>query len=359
MSQPVLTEPAGCQLSVHGRPVGEGHPSYVVAEIGINHNGDMGLAREMISAAAQAGADAVKFQNYRTDDFLLSDEATHSYVSRGERLTESQLAMFRRYELDDDQVLELAEYSRGAEVHFHSTPTSAAGVALLKDCGVDVVKNGSDFLTRLDLIEAMGESGLLTVLSTGMATAAEIDDAVRKFRATGNDRLVLLHCVSCYPAAPETLNLRRIETLRRCFGAAVGFSDHSEGTDAAVLSCAFGSCWLEKHFTLSRDLPGPDHDFSSDPTEFEHLVRSLRDAEQSIGDGVFRLTPEEEQARIGFRLSCVARRHLERGHRLTGDDIAYSRPATGIPPRDAFLLEGRVLSRPVRAGEVLDVGDLS
>ncbi|MCB9850403.1 MAG: N-acetylneuraminate synthase family protein, partial [Phycisphaerales bacterium] len=207
--------------------VGPGYPAQLVAEIGINHNGDMALAREMIAAAAGAGATAVKFQNYRTEDFVRDHSLAHTYRSQGRDVTESQYHMFKRCELDVAQLAGLCEHCRARGVMFHSTPTSESGIRDLRELGVPVLKNGSDYLTHLPLIRAMGESGLPTVLSTGMASLAEIDDAVAAFRATGNAQIILLHCTSSYPTAPADTNLRRIPALARAFGCPTGFSDHT------------------------------------------------------------------------------------------------------------------------------------
>lgn len=184
------------------RAVGSGHPAYVVAEIGINHNGDLDLARQMIDAAHDAGADAVKFQNYRTEDFISDRSLTYTYQSQGSSVTEPQYDMFKRYELSDRQVLELADYSRSTGIDFHSTPTGPEGIAILRKAGVGVLKNGSDFLGHLPLITAMGETGLPTVLSTGMASTSAIEDAVDAFRATGNDQLITQNSLGVFLTPP-------------------------------------------------------------------------------------------------------------------------------------------------------------
>src|SRR5262245_20669678 len=189
----------------------------------------MNLARPAIDAAKAAGAEAVKFQNYRTEDFVTDRSLTYTYKSQGRSVTEPQYDMFKRAELSAAQVKDLKQYCDSIAVDFHSTPTSEDGIKLLADLGVGVLKNGSDYLGNIALVKAMGRTGLPTVLSTGMATMSDIDEAVSAFRGTGSDQLILLHCVSSYPAAAESLNLARMPALSAAFDCLVGFSDHSQG----------------------------------------------------------------------------------------------------------------------------------
>jgi N,N'-diacetyllegionaminate synthase len=337
--------------------VGEGRPCVVVAEIGINHNGDMALAREQIDAAAESGAHIVKFQNYHTEDFISDTTLMLSYTSQSKPITEPQYNLFKRCELSLDNLVEIKEYCDKRGIEFQSTPTSARGIHELLEIGANSLKNGSDYLGNLELIRMMGETGLPTVLSTGMATVAEIDDAVRCFRETGNQSLMLLHCVSSYPTPPEQANLARITVLQSAFGCPVGFSDHTEGNLAAAISVTLGACMIEKHFTLSRDLPGPDHWFSSTPDEMAELVRNVAVASKLMGSPVLGPTESEALGRRDFRLSCVSVDALPSGHRLTDTDITYRRPGTGIPPSQAYLLKGRVLKHSAQPGHIFSPED--
>ncbi len=340
------------------RFIGPGQPAFLVAEIGINHNGDLDLAKATIDAAAGAGADAVKLQNYRTEDFLADRSLTYSYVSQGQRIVESQYDMFKRCELTPQMLRELHAYCVARNLIMFSTPTSQAGVDELLALGTVLLKNGSDYLTHLPMVEAMGRSGVPTILSTGMATLAEIDDAVRAFRAAGGSELVLLHCTSSYPTPAADVHLRKIPVLGAAFDCPVGLSDHSTGIVAAVGAVALGACLIEKHFTLDTTLPGPDHAFSADPAEFRRLVEAVRTLEANLGEAAIGPTAAELESRCQYRLSCVAARALPEGHRLTAADVLFRRPGHGIPPKSAYLLTGRVLDRPVAAGHVLELGDL-
>jgi len=326
---------------------------FIVAEVGINHNGDMGLARESIVAAAEAGADSVKFQNYKTEDFITDRNLIFEYQSQGAIIKEPQYDMFKRCELTRDQLAYLKELCDQAGVLFHSTPTSVEGIADLQEIDCRILKNGSDYLTNLRLVRAMGETGLKTILSTGMATLSEIDDAVRTFRETGNEDLMLLHCTSSYPTPAEDVNLSRMATLRDAFDCEVGFSDHSDGTTAAIGATILGARWVEKHFTLSKDLPGPDHWFSINPEELRILVKSIRVAEKILGTPNISLTDIEKPGRTDFRLSCAASENIAKGEKLSLQKIAYKRPGNGLPPKTANYLEGLFATRNIKKGEQL------
>jgi N-acetylneuraminate synthase/N,N'-diacetyllegionaminate synthase len=340
------------------RAIGAGSPCLLIAEIGINHNGDMELARRSIAAAAHAGADAVKFQNYRTEDFISDRSLTITYTSQGKRVTEPQYDLFKRCELTPGNLGMLKAECDRHGVMFMSTPTSAEGVRELVRVGAPILKNGSDYLSHLPLIRCMGETGLPLLLSTGMAMREDIDEAVAAFRATGNEQLILLHCTSVYPTPPAEINLARMPALAAAYGCAVGFSDHTAGPGAACAAVAMGACVVEKHFTLDRALPGPDHHFSMDPAELAELVRAVRTLEQSLGSPEIAPSASERTSRNDYRLSCVAADDLPAGRSLGATDIAFRRPGTGLRPALAERLIGRRLSRAVPRGHVFSEADV-
>jgi len=337
--------------------IGDASPCLVAAEVGINHNGSMELAHRMIDAAAESGADAVKFQNYRTEDFLSDRSLTYEYVSKGSKVVEPQFDMFKRCELSYPDLEQLHMHCQQRKLIFFSTPTSVEGVRDLVRIGASLLKNGSDFLVHLPLIRAMARSGLPTVLSTGMATLGEVDDAVRAFREAGGSNLVLLHCTSSYPTPAEDVHLRKIRSLELAFGCPVGLSDHTEGIVAALGAVALGACMVEKHFTIDRALPGPDQRFSSDPAELRALVKAVRAIEANLGSPAVGPTPSEALGRRDFRLSCVALRDLPAGYRLEPSDVVFRRPGTGLPPRTVEWIAGRQLSRNVSKGKMLSIDD--
>lgn len=301
-------------IEIRGRRIDVGQPCYLVAEIGINHNGDIDLAKRTILAAKSAGADAVKFQNYRTEDFITDKSLSISYENNGQAIAESQYDLFKRCELSFEQLKELKAYCDSVNISFHSTPTSESGLNDLLSLGVDVIKNGSDYLTHLPLIKAMGKTGLPVVLSTGMSTLEEIDQAVRTFRATGNNKLILLICTSSYPTPPAEVNLRRILNIASCFDCLAGFSDHTDGITAAIGAVCMGSIWIEKHFTLDHSLPGPDHRFSATSEQFQNLADSVHEMEDMMGNPTLTHTSTESFGRANYRLSCQTITDLQPGH---------------------------------------------
>jgi N,N'-diacetyllegionaminate synthase len=341
------------------RLVGEGQPCFLAAEVGINHNGDMELAHQSIDAAADAGADAVKFQNYRTEDFLSDRALTHEYTSQGKSVVESQYDMFKRCELAPAKLRELREHCDRRGVIFFSTPTSETGIQELIEIGVTLLKNGSDYLVNLPLIRGMARTGLPTVISTGMATLDDVSDAVEAFRGAGGKDLILLHCTSSYPTPAEDVHLRKIGTLRATFDCPVGLSDHTDGTVAAIGAVALGACMIEKHFTLDKNLPGPDHRFSADPGEFRALVESVRSMEKSLGSAELKPAASEQLGRSDYRLSCVAARELPAGRRLVASDIAFRRPGSGFPPKELEALIARELVKTVQQGHVFSSEDFA
>lgn len=345
-------------IPVEGRAIGAGQPCFIVAEIGINHNGDLELAKRMCDAAAAAGADAVKFQNYRTEDFLSDSSLMYTYRSRGVEITESQWEMFKRCEPPTEWADLLQQHCTAIGVTFFSTPTSIVGVDELVAAGSPLLKNGSDCLTHTPLLEAMGATGLPVIISTGMADAEDIDNAVEAVRRGGASPIILLHCTSAYPTPIGATNLRRMLSLRERFALPVGFSDHTEGWRASAQAVGLGAVLIEKHFTLDHDLEGPDHWFSSTPDEFAVLVEEIRDAETRLGHSEILPTIEEARARAEYRLSVVAAVDLRAGAILGASDVAIRRPSGGLLPKDLPAAIGRRIARAIPRGKPITDSDL-
>ena len=338
-------------ISISNKKIGINHPCFIVAEIGINHNGDVCLAKELIDAAVTAGADGVKFQNYKTSDFISNTALNHTYKQGGEETTMPQLEMFKKYELTDSQLIELKKHCDSKGVVFLSTPTGSDGLKLLQTLGVELIKNGSDFLTNVALIEEMAHTQIPTVISVGMATEEEIEDAVKTFKRGGGEEYILLHCTSSYPAPADEINLSRIPALLASWNCLVGFSDHSEGNDAAIGATLLGACFIEKHFTLDKKLEGPDHCFSANPEEFKALVLGIRNMETMLGSPTIKPTKSEVEGRKQFRMSCVAAVNLERGEAVGNSDVVFSRPGTGISPKHKQEMLGKVLAQAISKGD--------
>jgi len=340
-------------ISIDGRPIGAGHSCFIIAEIGVNHNGDADLAMQMIDAVADAGADCVKFQTFAAEEFCSRDEV-YEYMSGGKVVRESMLEMFRRLELRRDEFARLFAHARKRGLIPLSTPADIAAVELLDKLGVGAFKVGSDDLVHTPLIRHIAAKQKPVIISTGMAEAEDVERAVGAIKSAGNEQMAVLHCVSLYPTPPDRVNLSRIVALRERFGLPIGFSDHSFGITAAIAAVVLGACILEKHFTLDRDMPGPDHRFSADPAELAALVRGVREAELELGGGAAKLSDEERRMAELCHRSIVAARDIAPGEVLTEACLGFRRPGTGIKPYDLDRVVGRRVSRPIAGGSAID-----
>jgi len=335
-----------------GRRIGDGR-AFVVAEAGVNHNGDMALARRLVDAAADAGADAVKFQTFRTDALVSRVAPKAGYQVETTGAGESQRTMLARLELNEAQHAELRDRAAGRGIVFFSAPFDEASADTLERLGVAVFKVPSGEITNTPFLRHIASKGRPMILSTGMSTLAEVDAAVAAIREAGDPPLVVLHCLSAYPAPPAEVNLRAMAVLRDRYGVPAGFSDHTLGIDVSLAAAALGAAVIEKHITLDKTLPGPDHRASLEPAEMAALVRGIRTIESALGDGAKRAMPSEEDTRNVARKSLVAARALKAGERLTRAAIAIKRPGTGIPPTDLDRALGRVLRHDLAIDEVI------
>lgn len=326
---------------------------FIIAEVGLNHNGDFALAVKSIEAAAEAGADAVKFQNYRTEDFLFDRSLTYTYLSKGKEVTESMWDICKRCEMKIEWLPKLKKLCDGLGVTFLSTPTSESGVKDLVDIGVPMLKNGSDYLTHLQLLRYMGTTGKTVIISTGMADRTDVQEAIDAVRSEGTSPIILMHCTSSYPTGPEDVNLNRMAALHETFSLPVGFSDHTIGSSAAIQAVTLGACIIEKHFTLDHNLPGPDHWFSMTPYEFKQYVSDIREAEQRMGKRCIEPAEIEKTNRKDYRLSLIVSKDLLAGHTLKAGDFVIAKPGLGLPPKEAEKVIGRRLIQDVCKGTLL------
>ncbi|NDV26704.1 N-acetylneuraminate synthase family protein [Desulfovibrio sp. JC010] len=325
-------------------------PVYLIAEIGINHGGDYALALETIDAAVGAGADAVKFQSFKADEFMSDKDLLYSYEENGVVVRESMYDMFKRLELPVEWHMDLKNYAESKGVDFLSSAADKASANLLVEMGVSAIKLASEDLINYPLLKHIATLGQPVILSTGMAEEWEIEKALDELAAVD---VMLLHCVSLYPTPLNQGNLLRIKSLKKKFGKVVGYSDHTMGIEAAELAVALGAVCVEKHFTLDRTLPGPDHSFSCTPDELKELRVRLDRAVDMLGNGAFAPGEEECKARLDFRRSIVAARPLKAGTVLSEDDLHLQRPHTGIHPVEMEKLVGRKLSVDVEEREQL------
>ena len=332
------------EIVIEGRAIGPGHPCFIIAEVGVNHNGNVDTALAMIDAIAETDADCVKFQTFSAEEFINNPDETYEYISQGEVVRESQMAMFKRLELERSEFSRLFARAREKGLIPLSTPTDRPAVDLLDDLGAGAFKVGSDDLVYTPFLEYVASKGKPVIISTGMADTDDIERAIEAIRNAGNDRICVLHCVSLYPTPDAKVNLRKITTLLERFPVPIGFSDHSDGIVAGLGAVALGACVVEKHFTLDRNMPGPDHRFSMDPEELAALVSGIRRMEANMGDGAIVPAPGEIEMRRIARRSIVAARDLPAGHIISEDDLVYQRPGTGLMPYEA----DKVIDREVR-----------
>lgn len=346
-------------VEIAGRKVGHGQPCFIVAEAGVNHNGSLDMARKLIDVAAQAGADAVKFQTFRAEKVISAFAPKATYQLETTDASESQLEMAKRLELSFAAFRELENYCHHQGILFMSTPFDEESADFLDDVGVPVFKIPSGEITNLPFLAYIARKGKPMIVSTGMSTLEEVKTAVRVIQETGNQDMVLLHCTSSYPADPAESNLRAMEVMRSALGLPVGYSDHTPGIEVALAAVALGACVIEKHFTLDRALPGPDHRASTDPQELSLLVRAIRRVERALGDGGKRPMPSEMNTRMVARRSIVAARAISAGTRLSESDLALKRPGTGLASEHLPNVIGRVTVRPLSRDEMIDWSALS
>jgi pseudaminic acid synthase len=348
------------ELQIAGRSVGPGHPCYVIAEAGSNHNRDLSTALRLIDVAADAGADAVKFQTYTAEGLYSRKTPAMSYLKAGGLLQDDETVwdLIKRIELPWEWHATLAAHARERGLHFLSTPFQEAALDVLEEVGVPAYKIASYEVNHLPLIRACARIGKPLLISTGMASLGDIERALDVANAAGARDILLMHCAISYPACFEDLNLRAIKTLIQAFELPVGWSDHSLGHTADVVAIALGACAVEKHFTLSRDQEGPDHPFALEPDELRAMVTAIREAEAALGHSVKRVTEAEAEMYQLGRRSLVAARDITRGAIMTDEDIAVKRPGTGIPVHDMEAVIGRRAARDMTTDDILSWDDL-
>lgn len=333
-----------------------GSPPVIIAEAGVNHCGDADRARDMVRAAAAAGADYVKFQAFRTDEIVAPEAATAAYQSAHTGLAR-QADLLRDLELSVPEIAMLADACAESNIRFLCTPFDVEVATALVDMGMDHIKVPSGELNNLPYLRQIGNFGLPVFLSTGMGTLEEVRHAIAVLASAGAGEITALHCTSLYPAPAGTINLRAMITMRDALGVPVGYSDHSLGSHVAIAAAALGATVIEKHFTLDRSLPGPDHAASLEPAELADMITHIRETRVALGNGVKAPAPEELETARKARRSWHAARDLAAGTVIAIGDAVLKRPADGLPA-DAEP-EGRRLLRPVAANAPIADDDLA
>jgi N,N'-diacetyllegionaminate synthase len=339
--------------------IGPGERVPVIAEAGVNHNGDMDTAHRLIEIAAEKQADAVKFQAFVTEEVITPKTPKAQYQVQTTGTDDGQFDMAKALELSPMQQAELKQHCERLGLTYLCTPYDAPSVDVLDEMDVVAYKVASTDVTNLPLLARMASKGRPVILSTGWSSLGEIEAAIMTLRDGGVDeKIVLLQCTSEYPAPVEDANLRAIQTLQQAFACPVGFSDHTEGVGASPWAVAAGASVIEKHFTLDRTMLGPDHQASLDPDQLSELITAVRGVEVALGDGVKRIMPSEAPNKERMQKSLVTRRRIEAGELVAAGDVTAKRPGTGLPPSWFDRVVGLRAARNLEADEVLQLDSI-
>jgi len=329
----------------------------IIAEAGVNHNGDMHLAKQLIEAAAETGADVVKFQTFKADLLATTMAAKASYQQQTTDKAENQQAMLKRLELTSDQHKQLISHCHNCGIEFLSTAFDDPSIDLLNKLNLKRFKIPSGEITNLPYLRRIGGLGKALILSTGMANLGEIEAALAVLETAGTNRaqITVLHCTTEYPAPMAEVNLRAMQTIGQSFGVAVGYSDHTAGIEVPIAAVALGATVIEKHITLDQNLPGPDHKASLEPKEFAAMVHSIRNIELALGDGIKRTTASEAANLPIVRKSLVASRVINIGELFSATNISAKRPGSGISPMRWDELIGHPSPRAFAPDELIEL----
>jgi N-acetylneuraminate synthase/N,N'-diacetyllegionaminate synthase len=345
-------------IRIGPKNIGSGEPVFFIAEAGVNHNGDLHRAKKLVDAAAEAGADAVKFQTFRAEELVSASAPKARYQKETTGTDESQLEMIKRLELSADAFQELSKHCESRKILFLSSPFDPQSVDLLENLNILAYKVPSGEINNWPFLEHIASKHKPVILSTGMCYLSEVDEAIRVLGSAGCTELAVLHCTSSYPASAASSNLRAMQTLAAAFQIPVGLSDHTLGAEIPLAAVALGGCIIEKHLTLDKSLPGPDHQASMDPIELRSLIRAIRNVESAMGDGIKRPNTSEEDVRNVARRSILTRQAIPQGARITRDMLVFKRPGTGIPPSKLSTVVGRRAAREIPADTLIQFEDL-
>jgi len=334
------------KIKIGDRPIGEGEPCFIIAEAGSNHNGSLEQAKKLIDVAAEANADAVKFQIFTAESLYSKYTPEFDYL-KGKNVYE----LIKSIETPREWIKELARYCKDKGTIFLASVFDIEAVDIL-DKYVPAFKIASFEIVDLELIKYAAEKGKPMIISTGMASLGEIEDAIKAIRFTGNNNIVLLHCNSLYPTPPEVANLKTIETLREAFKLPVGFSDHTLGIHIPIATVGMSACVIEKHFTLDRSLPGPDHSFAIEPDELKEMVMCIKEVEKAKGDGVKEKSKlERGEMYVKARRTIHAKVYIPQGTKIKRDMLIVKRPGYGIKPKFIDVIVGRPARKDIKADE--------
>ena len=346
------------QIRLNNHIIEKGQPPFIISEVGINHNGDVNNALKMIDVAKAAGVNAVKFQTFRANEFVLDSRQMYTYKSHGTEITESMLEMFKRYELSKEDWVKIKNKCDEENILFLSTPQNKTDLDLLLELGITAIKVGSDDFTNLPLIKDYASTGLPLLLSCGMADQDEIHQSLNAIGALDGYPTVLLLTTSIYPTPPNEVNLLKLKTLENMFpDIPLGYSDHTQGSLASSLAVASGAVVFEKHFTLDHNMPGPDHWFSEDPKGLKEFVSTIKNAFLMLGSSLLKPSEKEILMRDIARRSIVALQDIKQGEMFNKTNIGLRRPGKGLPPSLIEQIYDLKSVKKIKNGEFIKMGD--
>ena len=339
-------------MRINDRFIGNNSPCFIIAEAGINHNGDIEIAKKMIDAAKNAGADAVKFQTFKAENVASKYAEIAEYQREDMRHGEKQLDMIKKFELNYEDFKILKDYCDVKEIMFLSTPHSLDAIDFLESL-IPIYKIGSGDLTNIPFLRKIAGKRKPIILSTGMANLGEIEEAIWAVEEEGNRDILLLHCISNYPTKIEDVNLRVIQTLNEAFKFPVGLSDHTLSTVIPAVAVALGACIIEKHFTLDKAMEGPDHKSSLEPEELKEMIKNIKEVEKALGNGIKKPTKEEEKIKKIVRKSIVAKVDIPKGSTIEEKMIEIKRPGNGISPKHIDKIIGSRVRVDIHKDEII------
>ncbi|MGK0466565.1 N-acetylneuraminate synthase [Clostridium sp.] len=338
-------------FKVGNKVIGDGNPAFIIAEAGVNHNGDTNIAKKLIDEAVLAGVDAIKFQTFKTEKIVTGYAEMASYQKQNIGSADSQFNMLKKLELSYENFTELKQYCVQKGIMFLSTPFDFESADFLESIGMDAFKISSGDLTNIPLLEHIAKFHKPIILSSGMATLSDIEDAINAIYLLENKQVAVLHCTSNYPAKLQNVNLKAMSTIKSAFKVISGYSDHTVGITIPIAAASMGANIIEKHFTIDKTMEGPDHKASLCPLELSEMVRVIRDVEMAFGSGIKRYNISEEDTMKAARKSIVASRDIKKGESIEFVDLDYKRPGTGLSPKFYNDIVGRKSSRDIKVDE--------
>jgi N,N'-diacetyllegionaminate synthase len=338
-------------IKIGTKVIGDGNPTFTIAEAGVNHNGDINIAKQLVDKALISGADSIKFQTFKTEKLVTQYADMAEYQKDNIGVIESQFNMLKKLELSYDNFIELEAYCNHKEIMFLSTPFDFESADFLESIGMKAYKVSSADLTNIPLLTHIASFNKPMILSSGMATLSEIEDALNAIYCTGNKEVAVLHCTSNYPAKLQGVNLNAMNTIKNAFKVVSGYSDHTEGITVTIAAVAMGASIIEKHFTLDKSMEGPDHKASLNPVELKDMIVAIREVEMALGNGIKMYNPSEVDTMRAARKSIVVARDIKAGEVIDFADLDYKRPGTGLSPKFFTDIIGKKARRDIKVDE--------